>query len=202
MAGPGPCEPRAVVWLASCRNLWSVDTARIERVLDAAYLADLESRPMDELRSMRAECQELEVGLSYLRRLVQGRLDIVNAEVGRRRSGGEAVDTAALVQQLPEILADRGRSPGVGRLPQLLAPDLADTEPDTAELDAIVDAGVLTRLGDRSDDELEALCERLGDYERSVSERRRALHERIDTVQAEMTRRYRTGEASVESLLR
>ena len=35
-----------------------------------------------------------------------------------------------------------------------------------------------------------------------MSRRRRSLHERIDALQAEITRRYRTGEASVESLLR
>jgi uncharacterized small protein (DUF1192 family) len=39
-------------------------------------------------------------------------------------------------------------------------------------------------------------------YEHDVSGRRRALHERIDVLQAEITRRYRTGEASVETLFR
>ena len=33
----------------------------------------------DEIRAMRAECQQAEVALSYLRRLIQGRLDIVHA---------------------------------------------------------------------------------------------------------------------------
>ena len=40
------------------------------------------------------------------------------------------------------------------------------------------------------------------DLERQVSERRQALFTRIDALQAELTRRYKTGEASVESLLK
>ncbi len=34
-----------------------------------------------------------------------------------------------------------------------------------------------------------------------MSERRHAYFERIDALQAELTRRYRTGEASVDGLL-
>ena len=37
---------------------------------------------------------------------------------------------------------------------------------------------------------------------REAAKRRRTLHERIDVLQAEITRRYKTGETSVESLLR
>ena len=40
---------------------------------------DLATLPLDEVRSRRAALQGDEVGLSYLRRLVQGRLDIVAA---------------------------------------------------------------------------------------------------------------------------
>ena len=43
-------------------------------------------------------------------------------------------------------------------------------------------------------DELQAL-------EHDVSDLRRALFGRIDTLQAELTRRYRDGEAHVEELL-
>jgi hypothetical protein len=43
--------------------------------------------------------------------------------------------------------------------------------------------------------------DRLEALEREISDRRRQFFDRIDTLQAEITRRYRTGEASVESLL-
>src|SRR5258708_37536573 len=91
-------------------------------MLGAEYLGELERRPMADVRMMRAECQEIETGLSYLRRLVQGRHDIVGAELQRRRDGAEPGDLADLISQLPEILSDRSRPPGLGRLPQLLAP--------------------------------------------------------------------------------
>ena len=47
------------------------------------------ARPLAELRAMRAECQEVETGLSLLRRVVQGHLDIVGLELdaARRRRG-------------------------------------------------------------------------------------------------------------------
>jgi hypothetical protein len=40
------------------------------------------------------------------------------------------------------------------------------------------------------------------DFENDLSALRRRLHERIDALQAEIGRRYRDGEASVDSLLR
>ena len=61
----------------------------LDDLLDPGYLGDLTARTMDEVRRMRAECQEVETGLSLLRRLVQGRLDIVGLELARRAEGGE-----------------------------------------------------------------------------------------------------------------
>lgn len=167
--------------------------------MEPEYLGDLQARPMTELRAMRAECQELEVTISYLRRLAQGRLDIVGTVKRRRLEGGEPVDLHAIVESLTDILSDRGRPAGNGRLPQLLAPSAEDA--DTSDLDAIIPAGRLGDLPQCDDSELDGIIVALQEYEQDASARRRALHDRIDAVQAEMTRRYRTGEASVESLL-
>jgi hypothetical protein len=161
---------------------------------------DLTALSMDELRARRAEGQRTETGLSYLRRLAQGRLDIVAAEQRRRAEGGEPLDHDHLVAGLSDILGDRIQAPGNGRLPQLLGPDL--NEVDTAELDAIAGPKRIANLDECSDDELAGLVERLSAYEAGVSTKRRAIFEEIDAVQAEITRRYKTGEASVESLLR
>jgi hypothetical protein len=175
-------------------------SSQLDRILGAEYLGELERRPMADVRSMRAECQEIETGLSYLRRLVQGRLDIVGAELQRRRDGAEPGDLADLISQLPEILSDRTRTPGFGRLPQLLAPGEVDAEL-TARLDEIMADHDLETLPTLSDDELHHVHDQLEALEREVSDRRRQFFDRIDTLQAEITRRYRTGEASVESLL-
>jgi hypothetical protein len=176
--------------------------SRSERLVAPDYLGDVQARPIDEIRAMRAECQEAEVGLSYLRRLVQGRIDIVAADLRRRAEGGAPTDLADLVEHLPEILAEHVHAAGFGRLPTLMAPSEADETELHSELDAVVDAEQLSSLSSLPDDEVHRLVDQLSALERSVSDRRRALHERIDTLQAELTRRYKTGEATVESLLR
>jgi len=113
--------------------------------------------------------------------------------------GAPAPSDDDLVRELAATLADRSRPPGNGRLPQLMAPDAVGV--DTADLDAIARPGALARITECPDAELVDLVEKLSAYEASVSKQRRALHERIDALQAELTRRYRTGEASIESLL-
>lgn len=170
-----------------------------ERLLDPAYLDDLEHRAIEDIRSMRAECQDVETGLSYLRRSVQGRLDIVAAELQRREAGGDPADIARLVEQLPTILGDHLRAPGNGRLPNTLGPGHVDEELQ-ARLDALV--ATLDDLAALSTDDLRSAQQELTDLESVISGRRRELFDRIDSLQAELTRRYRTGEASVESLLR
>src|SRR5580765_4204393 len=132
---------------------------------------------------MRTECQEIETGLSYLRRLIQGRLDIVGAERQRRAEGREPGDLADLISQLPEILSDRTRSPGFGRLPQLLAP--GETEPElTRRLDAILGDHDLESLPKLDDDEVERMRADLDALEREVSDQRRKVFDRIDALQA------------------
>ena len=172
----------------------------LEALLDPGYLGDLSTRPMDEVRSMRAACQEVETGLSLLRRLVQGRLDIVGVELQRRADGGDPGDLPDLIARLPEVLSDRTHAPGVGRLPQMMTPGElpADLE---SELESIVSAGHLADLPSVDDAALRTMADQLAAFEEKVSGHRSALFERIDALQAEITRRYKTGEASVDSLL-
>ena len=174
-------------------------TDEVGRVLDPEYLGDVTSRPIEEIRAMRAECRAIEDKVSYLRRLVQGRLDIVAADRQRRAEGRAPGDLSPLVDRLPEILSDKVHAPGPGRLPSSVMPP--DDDDLTAELDAVAAPGALDALPDLSDDELAALADRLQAFERQVSERRKGLFDRIDALQAELTRRYKTGEASVTSVL-
>ena len=164
------------------------------------YLGDLTALDMAELRTRRATCQEVETGLSYLRRQAQGHLDVVAAERAQRDEGGSGDDLEDLIARLPELLAGSTRSPGVGRMPSefgtgQIDPDLAD------ELDDIITSSHLTDPGQLDDEQLAAVTTALEEFERKVSDLRRALFDRIDAIEAELTRRYRTGEASVDSLL-
>ena len=62
---------------------------RIDKVLDPEFLVDLSEWPLDELRSRHAECLEIETEVSYVRRMTQARIDILEAEIDRltRRLG-------------------------------------------------------------------------------------------------------------------
>jgi hypothetical protein len=52
-----------------------------------------------------------------------------------------------------------------------------------------------------SEDELRSAALRLADHEREVSELRRKVQQVVDECAAELTRRYRVGEAAVDDLL-
>jgi hypothetical protein len=162
----------------------------------------LGSRPLADLRSWRDQCVAYETGLSFQRRMVQGPLDIVQREAQLRLGAGTRPDLAALVAELPDLLADAPRSvsTGPGRPLPPLEPTTVDPEFEAALASLLGGAGVggLDRL---DDDELARLGHDLAALERRISDRRHAFHERIDELQSEIVRRYQTGEASVDSLL-
>ena len=166
----------------------------LDRVLDEHYLAGLSELDVSELKARRAECQQVEAKVSYLRRLVQGRLDIVSAEMRRRQSGMPADDLSSLVEQLPQILADRVRAPGPGRMPTNLVPP--DDDGLTSELDSVSGPAAVASLPDLDVDELQDVAERLSELEERVSRQRRALFGVLDSLQAEIAARYGDGEAS------
>jgi hypothetical protein len=177
-----------------------VASADIERILADDYLADLTSRSIEDVRVLRAECTEVELGLSYQRRLLHGRLDIVHAELERRARGEGPGDVATLVEQLPQILADRGHSSS-NRLISHLSPGPEEATALDAEIDAVADFARLSNMAAFADAEVQQIGDALAEMERAVSDRRRAVLDRLDALQAELTRRYKSGEASVESLL-
>ncbi len=172
----------------------------LQSILTDDYLGELTTVDIARFRERRSECKEVETGLSYLRRLAQGRLDVVAAERARREAGGDVDDLEDLIARLPELLAGNTRAPGTGRLPSgfgtgLIDEDLAD------ELDDIITNGHLSDPAELDADALAAAEAQLQAYERRVSDLRRALFDRIDAIEDELTRRYRTGEASVDTLL-
>jgi len=173
---------------------------RLSQVLDPAYVAGIESMSTDEVRACRRECTEVETALSYVRRLAQGHLDILVADLQRRAVGDASPEVSDMVNQLSEILSSGpSRSPGAGRLPTILAPDL--DEAMIGELEAALADLTIGDLASMSDAEAIALGERLRDFERKVSRDRRALHEHMALFEADIVRRYKHGEASVDTLL-
>ncbi len=175
-------------------------TDTLEAILADDYLGDVGALSIDEVRARRAACKEIETGLSYLRRLVQGRLDVVAAEQARRGDGDAGDDLEALIARLPQLLAGSTRSEGTGRLPSSIGTGTIDDGLQD-ELDEIITDSHLGEPGRLSDDQLEAARVSLVAFEKKVSGLRRTLFDRIDALEAELTRRYKSGEASVDSLL-
>ncbi|HET9443131.1 MAG TPA: hypothetical protein VFO65_07390 [Acidimicrobiales bacterium] len=175
---------------------------RMERVLGPDFVAELDELPMEELRARRSQCQEVEVGLSYGRRMIQGRLDIVHAEIGRRSAGAGPTAASALVERLEkgEMLGDQARPAGWGRLTTVFAPSPEDQELP-AELEEAAGDVDLANLPEFSDAEVRDLADRLTELERELSHRRRQVLDRIDACQAEIVRRYKSGAANPEDLL-
>lgn len=173
----------------------------LDALLGDGYLAGLDQVTLEEIRERRAECSYAEDALSVLRRMVQGRLDIVQAELQWRGGGRGAGDLAHLVEQLPGILSEGGRSASArGRLPKNMVPDV-NYRKLTAELDRIIDVDISAGLLSMSNERLRGIAAALEDLERNVSSRRRAVQERIDALQAEVVRRYKSGDAEVDRLL-
>ena len=99
---------------------------RIDRVLDPGFTEEVERLGLPELRARREEAEAEEADVSYLRRLLQGRLDILRAELVRRSAGGTQ-DVAGLLAGLPSILTDDapGTFSAVPRVVDVLCGELA-----------------------------------------------------------------------------
>jgi hypothetical protein len=159
----------------------------------------LDTVALAEIRSARDHAVETETGLSYLRRMVQAPLDMVRGEL-ERRAAGETSDLAALVDDLPRILSEHS-GPGSGRVPHTLEPTEIDPEL-SAELDAVTQGGMrIAMLPSTTDGELVELAAALDSLEVRVSRKRRLLHRTIDLLNAELARRYGSGELTPEGAL-
>lgn len=168
----------------------------LERVLGADFLDGIESWDTARVRRARAECEQQEAGISYARRILQGRLDLLRAELERRHQGGQ--DLTSVLEDLTLILsADHTpSSPVQARAVTVQPPQTAAAL--EAEIDDIVNASE-AHAGDP--ERLADLIDRLAVYESHLSELRRQLFARIDLLREELVTRYKDGRASVADLL-
>ena len=97
---------------------------RIDRVLDPAFVEGVDQLGLPELRARREEAEAEEADVSYLRRLLQGRLDILRAELVRRSASDEQ-DVAGLLAGLPAILTDDSPGTTFSAVPRVQVPSRA-----------------------------------------------------------------------------
>ncbi|MFJ4539058.1 aerial mycelium formation protein [Streptomyces tibetensis] len=164
---------------------------------------ELPALSLPELRTLRRDAQRDEADLSYLRRLLQGRIDILRAEVTRRAPADAASvavgEGTSVVERLAEILRDApARHRSSARHVTLGTPQGEEYRRLAAEMLAEVE---LSDLGARTDLELNTAMGRLERHEQQVSRRRQRLQRTADECSAEIARRYREGEAQVDDLL-
>ena len=164
-----------------------VGNRRIDRIRRPEFVRGLSELSLDELRERRDDCYAEREYLSLLRRLVQGRAEILRAEVERRGSGADA---GSLVDELSTILSSEGQGPSRGEAVKVGVPEeemlLARRRIERLVADAeISDPGAL------DDDRLAAAVDLLAREEREVSAARNDVLHVMDELQEELKRRYR-----------
>ena len=159
--------------------------------MPATEPADL---PLAELRAIRSQLQTEDDAISYVRRLAQARLDLVRAEMRRRAAG----DDKNITGELPAILGSH-LTGGAPRPPR--PADDFSHHPMALALEELCDEAGSTDLPSMNAEELAAYAANLHAFEQARSHERKELFGRIDTLSAELVRRYRDGEADVDGLL-
>jgi hypothetical protein len=145
-------------------------------------LPDLSTLSDDELQTLIRECEVEEDSISFRRRVLHGRIDILRAEyVARLRSQMNEAGTVPAHE--PERL-ERSIYEGTGDVPP------------EHELEPLPDLATL------SDDELRSTIHELEREEDDISLRRRFLHGQIDILRAARYQRLREGSLDVSALAR
>lgn len=171
---------------------------RDDRILDPSFVSDLVSISIEDLRVRRAECEESEAELSYFRRLLQGKLDILKHEVERRVGGGDP-GMEALISNLAFILADGPGSGSRGQHQDVSSP--TNSKLQRREVERLVSEAALSSIDDISPLALTEIIERLTEAETKTSDNRRRIQNILDKLLAELVRRYRDGSENIEELL-
>lgn len=200
--------------------------ADLQRLMAPEMLTDLHAEQLPRLRDLRVQLTQAEGDISFVRRVTQGRLDIVGHEVARREqrvAGGEdtadgpqVASASGLLFDMPDILTDGDRTTttvpattaGLEDVPHTMPSRMVQVmEPGEIalalieDLDQVASPRDLARVDQLEPGQLADLFDRLRTFELELSSSRRTLHDRIDRIQDEIARRYRDGEATVDSLL-
>ncbi len=170
---------------------------RVDKVLAPDFADNLEGLSLSDLRERRHEAEQEEADLSFLRRMLHGRIAIVEAEL--RRRGPDAAPSASVLEQLSQILGDEQRSTrGSGRY---ITVEPSRVDEHRRDVEQIVADAVVSDVAARTDAELHDALERLAVHEGEVSVTRREVQQVMDAFTAELGGRYRDGTASVDALL-
>ncbi|MGH2681238.1 MAG: aerial mycelium formation protein [Actinomycetota bacterium] len=161
---------------------------RIDRIREPSYVEGIDAVSLEDLRARRDECMAEREYLSLLRRLVQGRAEILKAELASR--GGDDGDDRPLVDRLSEILASDQPATSRGEAMHVSLPEDEMLLARRRIERLVADAGISdpTELDDaRLQDAVEVLVAE----EHEVSTQRTDVLRVLDALQDELKRRYK-----------
>jgi hypothetical protein len=153
---------------------------------------DVATMELGQLRRLRSRLQAEDDAVSYVRRIAQARCDVVAARFLE-------------ISPDPDITGDLGAilsthlTGGPARPPRPVEP--VDEHPLLDRLEQICVEHGYSRAEELEADQLHVLVAAITAFEREVSRDRQARYEVLDALSAELVRRYRDGEADVDSLL-
>jgi arginyl-tRNA synthetase len=136
---------------------------------------------LDDLRSYRRQLADEEEKVSYWRRLVHARIDVLEAESHQERP--------LTIKELVRVLGDTGTGRNRNALVSVRAAD------DLPELPVLHDMWV-TEVDSHDPQALAEAVSRLRSAETQLTDYRKALHARLDEATAELITRYRADPTS------
>lgn len=160
---------------------------------------DYSAVEINALRDRRRALEGEEQEISYLRRMLQGRIDILREELAGRGSGN-----TDLIEKLPQILADEnpGKSSAARHVPiNASVGATVDADSSSGEVSRVIADTSKSDPSGLSDEELVRAIEVLTEHEKLVSRDRAAVHVELDAISSELTQRYVSGVAQVDDLL-
>lgn len=160
---------------------------RLDRVLAEDFSRDLGALEMDELRARRDLSRAEREYLSFLRRLLQGRRDILRDELRRREGGGEP---GSFVERITAVLAEGSRGASRGEAVMISLPD-EEVTLARRRIERLLSDARLSDLDGLGDDDLRETIERIEGEERGISEARGRVLAVHDRLQGELKRRLR-----------
>ncbi len=169
---------------------------RIDRVLAENFTIGLKEISSEELRARRLEADAEENDLSFQRRVLHTRIDMLDAEIARRHARSDSPDVVAeIVRLLSEPPSGHQRSP---RLTSATPSRLGEHR---RAVERLVNDPAVSYVAVLSDDSLHQVKSALLEHEREISQLRRRVQSVVDLMSAELTVRHRNGEAGVNNLL-
>ncbi|PID53830.1 MAG: aerial mycelium formation protein [Micrococcales bacterium] len=165
---------------------------RIDRVLAPEFIQDLGDVSDEELVSRQNQAVQEEADLSYVRRLVQGRLDQLRAEVHRRGHGGDDASVGIrsdeeLVAMLSSALAEP--RPPATRSGRYVDAEHSEPKGRRREIEKVAGDIELSDPRGLSDDALKSAVTRLAELEERASLLRRQVQRVADVLEEAMSGR-------------